>query len=241
MRAVATLRSGLFFLGLCVITPIFSLVSILICWLPAPVRYHTIGQWNRTVVLLLKVCCGIGHEVGGLANLPKPPYLICSNHQSAWETIAFYCIFPRISFVTKRSLLWIPFFGWGFYLAMDPIPINREAKLSSFKKILKLGRKRLEDNVPVVIFPEGTRLKVGQRRNFMASAFMLAVENKIPIVPVAHNSGRLWPRGMAGFIKRPGTIEVRIGKPIASAGKKTRAVATEVEQSIYAELERIGG
>lgn len=241
MRVGAALRSALFFIGLCIITPVFSLISLLICWLPAPVRYHTIGQWNRTVVVMLKVVCGISHEVSGLGNLPKPPYLICANHQSAWETIAFYCIFPRASFVTKRSLLWIPFFGWGFYLAMDPIPIDRAAKLSSFKKILKLGRKRLDAKIPVVIFPEGTRLAVGERRSFMASAFMLAVENDIPIVPVAHNSGRLWPRGAAGFFKKPGKIKLTIGAPVTAAGKKTRDVAKEVEGIIHAELERLGG
>ena len=241
MRVINTLRSGLFFIGLCIITPLFACVAILIFWLPAPVRYHTIGQWNRTVIFLLRLFCGISHEVDGLPNLPAPPYLICSNHQSAWETISFYGIFPRVSFVTKRSLLWIPFFGWGLYLAMDPIPIDRGAKLSSFKKILKLGGKRLDANVPVVIFPEGTRLAVGERRSFMPSAFMLAIESNVPIVPVAHNSGKCWPRGIAGFFKKPGLINMTIGKPISTEGKRARAVSAEVEQWIHAELKRIDG
>ena len=234
--------SVLLFLGLCILTPLFSLVALLIFWAPASFRYHAIGQWNCSVLFLARWLCGIQHEVIGKENLPKPPYVICSKHQSTWETLAFYKIFPRVSFVVKRSLLWVPFFGWGLWLAMNVIPIDREAKLSAFKKILAAGKKRLlVEKIPVCVFPEGTRMPVGEKRPFMPGACMLAVDSGVPIVPVALNSGKCWPKKNLGFFKKAGKITVSIGSPIKTEDRKTRDVTSEAEKWVFDETARIGG
>ena len=216
-------------------------MALLIFWLPSNIKYHTIGKWNQTVVWMLRVFCGVTHEIKGLENLPKPPYIICANHQSAWETIAFYGIFPRTSFVVKKSLLFIPFFGWGLYIAMDPIPINRQTKMSAFRAILANGKEKLANKIVITIFPEGTRIKVGERKEFLPSAAMLAVDSKVPIVPVAHNSGTCWPNGIAGLLKKPGTINVSIGPAITTDNLKVREATNKVQQWIHNELDQIGG
>lgn len=237
---MTALRASLFLLGLAVITPPFSFVAILTCWLPPLWRYHIIGQWNRLTVLLLRLCCGIRHELRGEEQLPPPPYVICANHQSAWETIAFYQLFPRASFVVKRSLLLIPFFGWGLYLAMEPIPIDRSAKMEALRQVMARGRKKMERGLVVVVFPQGTRTPPGERAPFQPSAALLASEAGVPLVPVALNSGRCWPGGIGGLDKRAGTITVSVGPPIATAGRRARDITSEAEAWISAEMDRIG-
>ena len=242
MTAPRPLGSLLFALGLCVITPPFSLLALLIFWAPARVRYHAMGQWCRLVVGMCRWLCGIRHEVVGLENLPEPPYVICSKHQSAWETAAFYGVFPhRISFVVKKELLWIPFFGWGLWICMSPIPIDRGERLKALKSVLAAGRKRLAGGVPVCVFPEGTRVAPGGRRDFSPAAGMLATDSTVPVVPVAHNSGRCWPRGLAGLLKRSGTVTVSVGEPIDASSLRPREVTAKAKEWVDAETERLGG
>ncbi|MBF2735035.1 MAG: 1-acyl-sn-glycerol-3-phosphate acyltransferase [Betaproteobacteria bacterium AqS2] len=234
------LRSVLFVAALVAITPPFSFVALLTCWLPRRWRYHIIGQWNRLTIFLLRLCCGIRHEVQGLENLPKAPFVLCANHQSAWETIAFYQIFPPASFVIKRSLLLIPFFGWGLYIAMEPIPIDRSARMDALRRVLARGREKMARGLAVVVFPQGHRIPAGERAPFQPSAAMLATEAGVPLVPVALNSGRCWPGGVGGLGKRPGTITVSVGPPLATAGRRAREVSAEAEAWISAEMDRIG-
>ena len=215
-------RSLLFLAGLAVITPPFSFVALLICWLPRKWRYHVIGQWNRLTILLLRLCCGIRHEVRGLENLPPAPFVICANHQSAWETIAFYQIFPRASFVIKRSLLLIPFFGWGLYIAMEPIPIDRSAKMEALRRVLARGKEKMARGLAVVVFPQGHRIAAGTRAPFQPSAAMLATEAGAPLVAgrpqqrplLARRRGR--PRQAAGD-------HHRLGGPAAGDRRPPRA------------------
>lgn len=236
------LRAGLLILFLAVITPPFALISILTCWLPAKWRYHTIGQWNRSVVWAMRVFCGVRHQVIGAENLPSTPCVICSKHQSAWETLAYYTILPPCSFVIKRSLLLIPFFGWGLHLSMAPIPINRGSPQAALRSVLRTGLRRLQTGFCVVVFPEGTRIPVGENRAFLPSAATLASQAKVPMVPVALNSGRCWPPGgVLGFRLQPGEVTVSIGPPLVASGRKSRAVLAEARSWINAETERLGG
>jgi 1-acyl-sn-glycerol-3-phosphate acyltransferase len=164
--------------------------------------------------------------VEGLENLPNTPSVILSKHQSAWETIVFQQIFPPLSFVLKKNLLYIPFFGWGLAL-FSPIAIDREAAREALKQIEAQGRERLRTGFWVLIFPEGTRVAPGEAGKFQVGGAWLAVKAGAPVVPVAHNAGRYWPKN--GFLKYPGEIVVRIGKPIPSDGRKATQVLAEAE------------
>lgn len=207
------LRSLLFTAALLVITPPYALLALATFPLPPLVRYRVISGWSRAALFLARRLLGIDWKVEGHENLPACPAVILSKHQSAWETIAFQHIFPPQVYILKRELLWIPFFGWGLAL-MSPIAIDRSRGFAALRNIARRGRERLEQGFWVVIFPEGTRVAPGERRAYHLGGAWLAAASGAPIVPVAHNAGRVWPRN--AFIKRPGTVTVRIGPPIES-------------------------
>jgi 1-acyl-sn-glycerol-3-phosphate acyltransferase len=210
---VTLLRSLLFTAALLVITPPYALLALATFPLPPLVRYRVISGWSRAALFLARRLLGIDWKVEGHENLPACPAVILSKHQSAWETIAFQHIFPPQVYILKRELLWIPFFGWGLAL-MSPIAIDRSRGFAALRNIARRGRERLEQGFWVVIFPEGTRVAPGERRAYHLGGAWLAAASGAPIVPVAHNAGRVWPRN--AFIKRPGTVTVRIGPPIES-------------------------
>ena len=164
---------------------------------------------------------GIDWKVEGHENLPARPAVILSKHQSAWETMAFQLIFPPQVYVLKRELLWIPFFGWGLAL-MSPIAIDRSRGFAALRTIARRGRERLEQGFWVVVFPEGTRVAPGERRAYHLGGAWLARGGGAPVVPVAHNAGLVWPRN--AFLKRPGTVTVRIGPPIEAANRDPKMV-----------------
>lgn len=223
------LRSLIFLLVKAVMTIPFSLITLMTFPLPAMARYRVISQWSWIVNWLARVIVGIRYRVEGLENLPAEPAVILSKHQSAWETIVFQQIFPPLSFVLKKNLLYIPFFGWGLAL-FSPIAIDRGAAREALKQIEAQGRQRLKTGFWVLIFPEGTRVAPGEDGRFQIGGAWLAVKAGVPVVPVAHNAGRFWPKN--GFLKYPGEIVVKIGAPIPTAGRKAMHVLAESENWI---------
>jgi 1-acyl-sn-glycerol-3-phosphate acyltransferase len=215
------LRSSLFALALVLITPPYALLALASFPLPRMTRYWVISGWSRVVLLLAKSILKIDCRVEGREHLPSRPSVILSKHQSAWETLAFQQIFPPQVHVLKRELLWIPFFGWGLAL-MSPIAIDRSRGISALRSIARRGRERLAQGFWVVVFPEGTRVAPGERRDYQLGGAWLAAASGAPIVPVAHNAGLLWSRN--AFIKRPGTVTVRIGPPIDTANGDPKAL-----------------
>ena len=113
----------------------------------------------------------------------------------------------------KRELLWIPFFGWGLAL-MSPIAIDRGRGVRALRQMAAQGAARLTQGFWIVVFPEGTRVAPGDCGTYRVGGAWLAVRTGAPVIPVAHNAGMFWGRN--AFTKRPGTIRVVIGKPIAS-------------------------
>jgi 1-acyl-sn-glycerol-3-phosphate acyltransferase len=215
------LRSGAFALALVLITPPYALLALATFPLPRMARYRIIAGWSRLAVWLAKAIVGIDWRVEGLENLPARPAVILSKHQSAWETMAFQLIFPPQVHVLKRELLWIPFFGWGLAL-MSPIAIDRSRGVAALRAIARRGRERLEQGFWVVVFPEGTRVRPGERRPYQLGGAWLAAASGAPVVPVAHNAGLFWPRN--AFLKRPGTVIVRIGPTIDAANRDPKTV-----------------
>ena len=226
------LRSALFALALVVVTPPYALIALATFPLPRLVRYRIISGWSRLVVRLARALCGIRWTVEGREHLPAKPAVILAKHQSAWETLAFQEIFPPQVLVLKKELLWIPFFGWGLAL-MSPIAIDRANGRAALRDIARRGRERLAQGFWVVIFPEGTRVRVGEKRAYQQGGAWLAAQCGVPVVPVAHNAGRLWPRN--AFLKRPGNVTVRIGPPIPTAGRDAKQISADAEAWIEGE------
>ena len=226
------LRSALFALALVVVTPPYALIALAAFPLPRVARYRIISGWSRLVVRLARALCGIRWTVEGREHLPAKPAVILAKHQSAWETLAFQEIFPPQVLVLKKELLWIPFFGWGLAL-MSPIAIDRANGRAALRDIARRGRERLAQGFWVVIFPEGTRVRVGEKRAYQQGGAWLAAQCGVPVVPVAHNAGRLWPRN--AFLKRPGNVTVRIGPPIPTAGRDAKQISADAEAWIEGE------
>ena len=230
------LRSGLFALALALVTPPYALLALASAPLPRHARYRVISGWSKIMLWLLRHLCAVHWRVEGREHLPRRPAVILSKHQSAWETLAFQSIFPPQVHVLKRELLWIPFFGWGLAL-MSPIAIDRARGIAAMRQIARKGKERLAQGFWVVIFPEGTRVAPGAKRKYQLGGAWLAAHAGAPVVPVAHNAGRVWPR--KSFLKYPGRITVRIGPAIESAGRDPEAINALAEEWIESQQEEL--
>ena len=230
------IRSLIFSLLQLLITPVFTLIAILTFPFHPITRYRIISGWALIVLWLLRVLCGIRMEVRGAENIPAKPAILLCKHQSAWETIALQKVFPPQVWVLKRELLWLPFFGWGLAMT-SPIAIKRSDGKGAVKQLLRQGKERLEMGFCVVIFPEGTRIPYGQRGKYKIGGALLSASTGVPVVPIAHNAGKLWGRN--SFMKHPGVITMSIGKAIDPAGLKAEEINRRAEEWIEAEVARI--
>lgn len=228
------LRSLLFTVVVAIATMVWAIACLFFAPLPYAQRYYMTSRWNLLVIWAARIICGIRYQVRGMENLPDGPAVVLSKHQSAWETIFYLLIMPRpLVFVFKKSLTWIPFFGWGIAL-LRMIPIDRSKGRDAMGQIVAAGRKRLGEGQWIILFPEGTRIPVGKAGKYKVGGTRLAVETGTPVIPVAVNSGECWQKN--SFIKRPGMITVSIGKPIAPDGLTAQTMMEKVEGWIESEM-----
>lgn len=233
-------RSVTFAVFQAVITPLFAALMLLLCWLPRIARYRMAVAWCTLNLWAARAICGIRAQAIGTENIPRgagaTPHIVMSKHSSTWETLALTQYFPPLAYVAKKELLSIPFFGWGFALA-SPITIDRSAGADAMQQIATQGRVRFAQGFWIVIYPEGTRIKAGTRARYKTGGARLAIMLGVPILPVAHNAGYIWPKGTFG--KRPGTITISFGPPIGSTGKDVQSLTAEVETWIENEVARL--
>ena len=221
-----TLRSLIFNILFWLNTFTLSAAIIILRPLGLKLVYRIGRTWSRINLLLLKFICGITYEVQFKGEKPEGPVVYLAKHQSAWETVAFPTLLPPFMWVLKRELMYIPVFGWCLK-ALGHIGINRKAGASAIKQINREGKKILNSGYSLVIFPEGTRTDPGEMGTFNPGGVGLAINNGVPIVPVAHNAGSLWRKN--AFAKRPGKITVIIDEAIETKGMSPsdRKVLTE--------------
>ena len=230
-------RSFLFAIAIAIVTPPYAVIALLSAPLPRMLRYRIISGWSRLILWLARVILGIEWRVEGRENLPSQPAVILAKHQSAWETLAFQHIFPPQVHVLKRELLWIPFFGWGLAL-MSPIAIDRSRGVKALRAIARRGQQRLDQGFWVVVFPEGTRVAPGESRDYQPGGAWLAAASGAPVVPVAHNAGLFWPRN--AFLKRAGTVTIRIGPCIDTRSRDPLTINTMVKEWIEEQQKALG-
>ncbi len=237
MTILLALRTVLFYLGYWLSIIWFGTTGILFfSFLPYSIRGRYIVNWNRFVIFWLRITCGLKVNVIGADNIPPTPYVALAKHQSSWETFFLQSFLAPVSIVLKRELLNLPFFGWGLRLT-DPIAIDRGNPKQALKQTQEKGQQRIADAISVLIFPEGTRTKAGQEAKYARGGANIAVASGVPALPIAHNGGEFWPSG--GYIKYPGTITVKIGKPISSVDATSREITEQAKQWIEAEVENM--
>ncbi len=167
--------------------------------------------WACSNADLLTFFVGLNYRVTGQENIPTEASIICSKHQSGWETLVLQQVFPPQVFVAKKSLFWIPIFGWGLWL-IKTIGIDRNDRNKAASQIVSQGLERKKEGYWITIFPEGTRIAPGLRGRYKLGAARMAKQLEMNIVPVALNSGEFWPKN--SFLKYPGTIDIIIGPQI---------------------------
>lgn len=238
---MSNVRALLFAAYQLIVTPMYAALMLLLSWLPRVGRYRLAASWCATTLRGAEWICGIRTREIGRENIPHgsdvAPHIVMSKHSSTWETLALTRYFPPLAYVAKKELLSVPFFGWGFRLA-SPITIDRKAGQDAMSQIAKQGRERFAQGFWIILYPEGTRIPAGKRVRYKTGTSRLAIEMHAPILPIAHNAGWLWPKGVMG--KRPGTITLSIGKPIAADGRDPAQLMQAVETWIENEVTRLG-
>lgn len=232
------LRSLLFFIFMVVTAILFALLGGLTWPFSFATRYRLISQWARLNIRWLKFTCNLGYEVEGLEHLPQQTAIVFCKHASTWETLALQAILPPQTWVLKRELLRVPFFGWGLAL-LKPVAIDRASGRQALKQLVERGKVCLDEGRWLIIFPEGTRMEPGKMRKFGFGGAMLAEKSGHPVVPVAHNAGHFWPRH--GFLKKPGVIRVKIGPVIDSKDLKAAEINERAEQWMVQAMTEITG
>ena len=232
------LRSLLFYIGQIISTILIAPIGIIAFPLDFKKRYYLITRWAVFNLWWLKICCNVTYEIKGKDNIPGKPCIVMSKHQSAFETLALQQIFIPQVWILKKELLQIPIYGWGL-ASMQPIAINRDSTIKSFRQIADQGCERLQKGYWVIIFPEGTRVAPNKKKKYLPGGGMLAEKSGAQVVPVAHNAGRLWPRN--SMIKKPGLITIKIGPVIESENKSAKEITNEVENWIEKEVGELPG
>ena len=222
-RLLGAARALAFYVGYALVTMLWASLAMLFAWmLPFAARFRfVIGAWTRINLAWLRVCCGIGVSVEGRENIPETPCIVFVKHESTWETLFVQTLFAPQATLIKRELLHIPFFGWAFRL-LKPIAIDRRDARRALRALIREGRARLEQHIWVVLFPEGTRVPVGEARAFQVGGAALAAQSEAPVIVVAHDAGNVWPAHR--LIKRPGVVHVKISPPITTTGMHAKDI-----------------
>ena len=235
------LRSVLHMLWMVItVIPWATLVVVVSPFMSQRRVYWLCAGWLRTAVRGGEIILGIRNRITGMENLPQgegDPAVLLVKHQSTWETFLMPAIMPHpLAYVFKRELLRIPFFGWAIG-RLDMIHIDRSKGSEAFNKVVQQGKRLTQQGVWVIMFPEGTRIPRGEKGKYRSGGTRLAIECGAPVVPIAVTSAKVWPR--KAFVKRPGVVDISIGKPIPSTGRKADELMREVEAWIEAEMVRL--
>jgi 1-acyl-sn-glycerol-3-phosphate acyltransferase len=165
--------------------------------------------WLRVHRLCASVFLGIRTRIEGTP--PTGAVLVACKHQSMLETFEIMLMLNQPAVVLKRELAVVPFWGWVVQ-RYGAIPINRAGGASALRSMMRAAEVAIAEDRPIVIFPEGTRVAPGEQPPLQSGFAGLYRMLKLPVVPVAVDSGRLWPRHR--FVKRPGIVTFRFGEPI---------------------------
>jgi 1-acyl-sn-glycerol-3-phosphate acyltransferase len=235
------LRSFLFVLWMAVtVVPIAIVALVSSIFVRGTPVYWICISFLRLSIWGARVICGVRHRVSGMEHLPtdrQASVILLPKHQSTWETFAFPTIMSHpLCYVFKKELLYIPFFGWAMS-RLDMVHIDRSKRAEAWAKVAEQGRRYMAKGNWVIMFPEGTRTPRGSQGTYKSGGTRLAVATGTPVVPIAVNSARCWPR--KSFVLRPGTVDIVIGAPISPAGREPDEMMREVEAWIEARMREI--
>lgn len=222
------LRSFLFALIFYPLTALFCIAGILARLGGRQATLAVVRRWMDSFRWLTRHLLGIYTRVEGV--VPDGPHLVAVKHQAMYETLEVARLTGLPIVVYKKELSRIPLFG-EVTRAYGVIAVEREAGAKALRHLVAEGRKAVADQRSVIIYPEGTRVAVGTTPPLQSGFAGLYRALGMPVLPVAIDSGRLWPRGL---VKKPGTIDIVIGEPIPPGLSRD-----EVERRVHTAINAI--
>jgi len=205
------LRSALFHLLFYPYCAFWFILAIGAWPFPTQVIMVAARGWARGGIWLHAITTGARFEFRGLERIPKGPLLVAAKHHSAWETMALLLHVHHATYILKRELLKLPLFGWHLIKAQQ-VPIDRGQRQQAMAKMQAHAREAVGRGRQIVIFPEGTRRKVGAPPDYKFGVARLYGQLNVPCVPVALTSGLAWPRNT--LLHYPRRIIVEYLEPI---------------------------
>jgi len=233
MQIIKSLIFNLFFYSAVIVVLIIAIPTLI---LPKKFTLLFGKLLANLIVLVLRITLNTKVIFHGLENLKKvDKFFVASAHQSMLETFILQSPLDFPIFILKKELLKIPLFGW-YLKKIGSIEIVRETttkdNLNFFEKIKKVIDK---DKRPLLIFPQGTRVKFGERVPFKKGAGRIYDALNIPCIPVALNTGKIWPKN--SFVKYSGDIHISFLEPIMPGIDKNKFL-NQLEKKIYSEIEK---
>jgi len=223
---------------------LFYFWTLLVCVVMLPILFFppkvvvVAGRiWARGVVFMLRFICGIKMKIEGQENLPEGACIIASKHQSAWETIIFYALCESPAYILKREVNFLPFFGW-YSARVKTIAVNRGAGAKAMRDLIKQAKDRLQNGRQIIIFPEGTRIKAGEKGYYKPGVAAIYMQTGSVVVPVALNSGICWGRN--SWVKKQGVISLKF-LPVIEAGLPKKEFMARLESDIESESNKLLG
>ncbi len=232
LRAIQAVRTLVFyalFLGQTVILAIIAGTIGVIAG-RTPFGFAIARYWCWSNVQLLRFVAGMGTHVEGEENIPPGGCIIASKHQSDWDIFAIFPHTGRPAYIAKKELMRIPFFGWAAH-SLDCIEIDRRKGAEAIPAMIADARAATERGCRIVIYPEGTRRAPLAPPDYRQGIARLYAELKVPVVPVALNSGFYWGRN--SLVIWPGVARARFLPPIAP-GLSPEEFRAELQRRIEA-------
>lgn len=227
---------SLIFTGFFIFFTGLSLAIMAVCTLfPRPGLHWVVSNWSRTLCWVLRVFMGLEYEVRGRQYVRDVPTIYAAKHQSAWDTFIYFMIFSNPSYVLKKELHRIPFWGMAAN-KYGAISVDRSGGASALKQLIADTKDRLQRGFNIVIFPEGTRSAPGSRVTYHPGIAAMYGATDAVVVPVAVNSGLFW--GRRSILKRPGKIIIEFLPPM-EPGLKRRDFMSQLEEKIETATNRL--
>ncbi len=196
------LRTAIFFIGWALGTLAMGALGLPLLLMPQRFTWMFNITWATLTLWWLRVTCGLHSQI---VSAPDSQLIACK-HQSAWDTIALQRMFGNPVFVLKRELYLVPIFGW-FLWKSGQIAIDRRDGRSAYDQIEKQAPKMLAQGRRIIMFPEGTRVRVGDKKPYRSGIGRVSALLNLPVTLAAVNAGLYWPKH--SLIKQPGTATLK--------------------------------
>ncbi len=211
MEIIIFLRSLIFNILFYIWTFFISFFSLPVFFLNRKFDVKIWFLWIKITNKILKTVIRLDYKVNGLNNITSKNVIYACQHQSAWDTIFIPYLIGDCIIFHKRSLLFIPLFGWHLF-KLGMVIITRNKGANNLKRIINKTRKAISNNRSILIFPHGTRTLPNSKNKIQSGIVVLYKHLNIKVVPIKLNSGKYW--GKNKFLKYPGKITVNFLKPI---------------------------